>query len=126
MLAAGTLGLSAFGAVLAIAGAALQQVLGVAAASLCTVVFLVPGLYFLAFSRRLRSRDLALVHTAAFVKARDAIEVQELADELHVSREDAKRILRIAVQEGYVLGTFERDDRFVAERSAARGSEERR
>src|SRR5438093_1839874 len=85
LLAAGVLALSLASAILAAAGAALQQTLGVAASSLCAVAFLVPGLYFLGYSRRLRSCDLALVHTAAFVRSRDAILIRHLADELQVT-----------------------------------------
>jgi hypothetical protein len=125
-LAAGVLAVSFVGAVLAAAGAALQQTLGVAASSLCAVAFLVPGLYFLGYSRRLRARDLALAHTAAFVRSHEAIRVQDLADELKVPRADAERILRIAVQEGYLDGTFESGDRFVSEHGPVRPSQEER
>ena len=113
LLAAGVLALSLTSAILAAAGAILQQTLGVGASSLCAVAFLVPGLYFLGYSRRLRSRDLALAHTAAFVRSRDAIRIQDLADELQVPPGDADRILRMAVEEGYLEGTFESEDRFV-------------
>lgn len=126
LVAAGVLAVSLVGAVLAAAGAALQQTLGVAASSLCSVAFLVPGLYFLAYSRRLRSRDLALAHAAAFVRTRNTIRVQDLADELKVPRGDAERILRIAVQEGYLDGTFESGDRFVSERGPLRSAPEER
>lgn len=125
-LSAAALGISAGGAVLAIAGAALQQALGVAAASLCAVAFLVPGLFFLAYSRRLRVRDLALAHTAGFVRTRESIRIQDLADELKVPLQDAERILRIAIQEGYLTGTFESGDRFVSGPSPIRPPEAER
>ncbi len=124
LLATGVLALSLTSAILAAAGAALQQTLGVAASSLCAAAFLVPGLYFLGYSRRLRSRDLALTHTAAFVRSRDAIRIKDLADDLQVPREDALRILRIAVEEGYLEGTFESEDRFVPGRHPAPRSPE--
>src|SRR5439155_904957 len=82
------------------------RVLGVAAATLCAVLLLVPGLFFLAFSRRLASRDLALAHAASFAKGREAILIQDLADELRVPREAAMRVLQVAIQEGYLRGTF--------------------
>ena len=126
LLAAGVLALSLASAILAAAGAALQQTLGVAASSLCAVAFLVPGLYFLGYSRRLRSRDLALAHAAAFVRRRDAIRIQDLADELQVPRDAADRILRVAVREGYIDGTFESEDRFVPGRPPAPRSREER
>src|SRR5438046_6992916 len=107
LLAAGTLGLSGVGVVLAVAGAAFQQVLGVAAASLCAVLLLVPGLFFLAFSRRLASRDLALAHAASFAKGRDSIGIQDLADELQVPRAAALRVLQVAIQEGTSAGRSE-------------------
>ena len=126
LLASGVLALSLVGAVLAAAGAALQQTLGVAASSLCAVAFFIPGLYFLAYSRRLRSRDLVLAHAAAFVGSRDAIRVQDLADELQVPHGDADRILRMAVEEGFLDGTFESGDRFVSGRPRVQPSPEGR
>jgi hypothetical protein len=115
LVAIGTLAMSAIGAVLATAGAILQQALGALAASLCALVFVVPGLYFLAHARRLRARDVALAHAATFVRGHAAIRVQDLAEELRVAREDAERILRIAVREGFLRGRFEGTDRFVAD-----------
>ena len=126
VLAAGVLALSLTSAILAAAGAAFQQTLGVAASSLCAVAFLVPGLYFLGYSRRLRSRDLALAHAAAFVRSRDAIRIPELANELQVPPDDADRILRMAIEEGYLEGTFESGDRFVPGRPPAPRSREER
>ena len=113
-----TLTMSAMGAVLATAGAILRQTLGALAAALCAFVFVVPGLYLLTYARRLRSRDIALDHAATFVRGRAAIRVQDLAEELRVPREDAERILRVAVQEGFLRGRFEGTDRFVADPDA--------
>src|SRR5207247_8817375 len=73
----------------AAAGAVLQQLISVAAATLCAFLFLIPGLYFLGYARRLKARDLALVHAAAYATARGTIDVQDLATELSVSREVA-------------------------------------
>jgi hypothetical protein len=126
LVATGTLAMSAIGAVLATAGALLQQALGAIAAALCALVFVVPGLYFLVYARRLRARDVALAHAATFVRGRAAIRVQELAEELRVPREDAERILRIAVLEGFLQGRFEGTDRFVADPDAVRTAEESR
>ncbi|MGI0149881.1 MAG: hypothetical protein ACREDF_10175 [Thermoplasmata archaeon] len=120
MLATGALAIAGVAVVLAAAGAALQQALSAGAASLCAVLFFVPGVYFFGYSRRLRARDLVLVHAAAFAKGRDAIRIQDLAEELRVPREDAERILRIAVQEGHLRGRFEAPDRFVAQRPETR------
>jgi hypothetical protein len=114
-LAAGTLALSGVAIVLAVAGTALQAGLGVAASSLCAILFLVPGLYFLGHARALRSRDIALVHVAGLAARRASIRIQDLAEELHVSPVDADRILRTAVREGHLRGRFEGPDRFVAE-----------
>src|SRR5439155_17388949 len=99
---------------------AFLQVLGVAAAALCAVLLLVPGLFFLAFSRRLASRDLGLAHAASFAKGREAIRIQDLADELRVPREAAMRVLQVAIQEGYLRGTFRGSETFVAERTVQR------
>ena len=114
LLAAVTLAIAGGLVVLAVAGAALQQTMSVAAASLCAFTFLVPGLCFLAYGRRLRARDIALVHAAAFATARGTLEVEDLASELRVSREDAEKILRTAVREGHLAGDFDERGRFVA------------
>jgi len=118
-LGIGALAIAGLSAILALAAAALQQDLSVAAASLCAGLFFVPGLYFLGYSRRLRSREIALAHAASFATAREAIRIQDLADELRVPPKDAERILRIAIQEGHVRGRFEGRDRFVADRAEA-------
>lgn len=114
LLAAATLAMAGVAAVLAFAGAALQQALSVAAASLCAALFLVPGLYFLAYARHLRARDIALAHAAAFATARGTLEPKDLAAELRVPEADAGKILRTAVREGYLRGRFDERGRFVA------------
>lgn len=124
MLGVSALTIAGLSTILAIAGAALQQGLSVAAASLCAALFSVPGLYFLGYSRRLRSREIALAHAASFATARQAIRIQELADELRVPPKDAERILRTAIQEGHVRGRFEGPDRFVADPAEVGPSEE--
>jgi len=123
LLGAGTLAIAGLSTILAIAGAALQQGLSVAAASLCAALFFVPGLYFLGYYRRLDSREIALAHAASFATARPAIRIQELADELRVPPKDAERILRTAIQEGHLRGRFEGGDRFVADKSGRGPSE---
>src|SRR5204863_491578 len=75
---------------------------------------------FLAFSRRLASRELALAHAASFAKGRDSIGTQDLADELQVPRAAALRVLQVAIQEWYLRGTFRGRDTFVAERATER------
>lgn len=115
ILSIATLTIAAAAAILAVAGAALQQALGATAAALCAGLFLVPGLYFFAYQRRLRIRDLALEHVATFAVARGTMEVRDLAEELKVSREDADRFLRTAVREGHLHGSFDERGRFVAE-----------
>ena len=112
-----TLTIAAGAAILAAAGAALQQALSATAAALCAGIFLVPGLYFFRYQRALRVRDLALEHVATFAMARGTIEVRDLAEELKVSREDADRFLRTAVREGHLQGSFDEQGRFVAERN---------
>jgi hypothetical protein len=118
LLAATTLAVAGLAAILAIAGAAFQQALSVAAATLCAIVFLIPGLYFFTYAHRLRSRDLALVHTAAFANARGVLEVKELATELAVSPADAEKILRTAIREGHLRGRFDDRGRFVSDTPA--------
>jgi len=115
VLATVSLAVAVVAGILAGAGALLQQVISVAAATLCAFVFLVPGLYFLAYARRLRSCDLALAHAAAYAITRGTFEVSDLAAELSVSGEVATRILRTAVREGHLRGGFDERGRFVAE-----------
>ncbi len=104
---------------LAAVGAALLRPLSAAAAALCAIVFLIPGLYILAYARRLRARDVALAHAAAFAASHGALDVMDLAAELSVSKDDAERILRTAVREGHLHGRFDDRGRFVAEANAA-------
>jgi len=113
LLATVSLAVAGVGAIFAAAGAVLQQVISVAAATLCTLVFLVPGLYFLAYARRLNARDLALAHAAAYATARGTLDVNDLATELSVSGEVAAKILRTAVREGHLRGRFDERGRFV-------------
>ena len=68
-----SLALAGVGGILAAAGAVLQQLISVAAATLCAFLFLIPGLYFLGYARRLKARDLALVHAAAYATHRGAL-----------------------------------------------------
>ena len=105
--------------ILAAVGAALIQPLSAAAAALCAVVFLVPGLYILGYARGLRARDVALAHTAAFAISRGAFDLQDLASELSVSKDDAEKILQTAVQEGHLRGRFDDRGRFIAEARVA-------
>lgn len=115
VLATVSLSVACVAGILAGAGAVLQQVITVAAATLCSFVFLVPGLYFLAYARRLRTRDLALAHAASFAATRGTLEVSDLATELSVSKEEAMKILRTAVREGHLRGRFDERGRFVVE-----------
>lgn len=114
-LAIGALCVSGLAAVLAVVGTAFQQALSAAASILCSTLFLIPGLYFLGYSRRLRARDVALAHVARFAAGRDAIRIYDLADFLRVSPADAEKLLRTAVREGHLRGRFEDPDRFVVE-----------
>lgn len=118
-----TLGVSGMAGGLAVVAAVMQQGLGAAAAALCAFLFLAPGVVVLGFSRRLRARDVALAHTAAFVAARESVRIQDLADELRVPAADAERILQTAIREGHVRGRFEDPDRFVGDRPASPPSE---
>src|SRR2546430_6065115 len=99
LLATVSLALAGVGAVLAAAGAVLQQVISVAAATLCTLIFLVPGLYFLAYARRPQARDLALPHAPRFAPARGSPDVQDLAPDRSAAAEVARRTLRTATPE---------------------------
>ncbi len=113
IVSAAALAIAGGSAILAVAGAALQQTLSATAASLCATVFLIPGLFFFAYQRRFRARDLALAHVAAIARARGTLELNALADELRISREDAEKVLRTAVNEGHLRGTFDARGRFI-------------
>lgn len=115
ILAVLTLAISGVSIFLAIVGTVLQQPVGVAASGLCAVLFLVPGVYFFRYALRLRTRDIALAHVAAFASGRGSIRIEDLAEELHVPPGDAEQILRTAVREGRLRGRFVAPDRFVAE-----------
>ncbi len=121
LLSGVTLAIAGAATVVAAAGAALQQALSVAAASLCAAVFAVPGLYFLGYSRRLRSRDIALVHVAAFATEKRTFDTADLATELNVSKEDAERILRAAMREGHLHGRLDNRGRFVTDSTSGPG-----
>lgn len=113
LLGGTTLGVAATAATLAVAAAVLHEALSVAAGLLCSAVFLVPGLFLLAYARRFRARELALAHTASFASARRVLEVPELAAELKVSNAVAEKVLQTAVREGHIRGTFDPEGRFV-------------
>lgn len=119
-LAAGAIAVAAGAAALAIVGALAGQPTGAGAAALCAAAFLVPGLAFFNYSRRLRMRDAALDHVAVLAKEARVLDMDRLASHLGVSRADAEKILRRAVAEGHLLGRFDREDRFVPDGSACR------
>lgn len=121
VLGAATLALAAMAATLAAAAAVLRETLSISAASLCSAVFLVPGLYFLGYARHLRAREVALTHAAAFAETRRVLEVPDLAAELKISNADAEKILRTAVREGHLRGRFDPEGRFVSTREGDPG-----
>ena len=65
------------------------------------------------------SGHVALAHTAAFAISRGAFDLQDLASELSVSKDDAEKILQTAVQEGHLRGRFDDRGRFIAEARVA-------
>lgn len=107
VIASGAAGLAVF-------GAAVAQPLSSGATALCAAIFVVPGLVFLAYARKLTLREVALKHVAAIIESRGVLEMDALAEELSISREDAERILRTAIHEGHVRGTPDDRGRFVA------------
>ncbi|HKW42829.1 MAG TPA: hypothetical protein VJP06_01460 [Thermoplasmata archaeon] len=121
VLGATALAVAGIAGILAGAGAFLAQGLSVAAASLCAIVFLVPGLYFLAFARRLRSREIVLAHAAAFAATRPILVVADLAAELDISNAVAEKVLRTAIREGHLQGRFDSQGRFIASKESEPG-----
>lgn len=121
-MAATTLSLAGAAAILAVAGGLLGQILAAWASLLCSVALGVPGLYFLAYARHLRGRDIALAHAGRFARDRGTVDFNDLAAELHVSRDDAEKILRIAIREGHASGTIDDRGRFVSSEGASEES----
>ena len=119
LVAAVALAVGSVAGILAAVGAALIQPLSTAAAALCAILFLIPGLYILGYARGLRARDVALAHTATFAISRGAFDLQDLASELSVSKDDAEKILQTAVREGHLRGRFDDRGRFITEASVA-------
>ena len=119
VLATLSLSMASTAAILAAVGGLLGQTLAASASLLCAGVFGVPGIYFLGHVRRLAARDVALAHAGRFAQSHRVLDTADLASELHVSREDAERILRTAIREGYASGTFDDRGQFVAAESHA-------
>lgn len=109
-------------AVLALVGLAISQPQGAGAAAVCAAAFFVPGLAFFNYARRLRLREVALMHVAEFVEARGAVDADDIAEKLSVPRGDAEKILQRAVAEDRVRGAFDDRGRFVSERAKRCGS----
>ena len=99
---------------LAAAAGLLGQTLSAAAAGLCAVVLVVPGVLFLNQAYRLHLRQTAQSHVGMLVEDRGVVDMGALGKDLNVSAEDADRILRRAVREGHVQGDFDKTSRFVA------------
>lgn len=99
---------------LAVFAGVLGQALSAAAAGLCAVVFVVPGLLFLNQAYRLFLRRTALEHVGSVAEDRGIVDMETLGRDLNVSKEGAERILRKAVREGHARGEFDSDGRFVA------------
>jgi hypothetical protein len=106
---------------LALVGVALAQGIAAGAAAICSMAFLIPGLVFVRYGRRLRLREVALRHVREFVEARETTTKDTLAKDLSIPPVDAERILRQAVAEGLLTGMFE-EGRFVSAKATRCGS----
>lgn len=112
-LAGVTLGIAVGSASLAGAGAVLGDALAAGASSLCAVLFAVPGLLFLGRVRRIRAREGALAYVGDVGARRGVLRPEELAEEFRIPAQDAERILRKAVLEGYADGDVDDRGTFV-------------
>lgn len=101
-------------AILAGAGLAGSQWAASGSAALCAAAFFVPGAVFLTYGHRLHLRGIALRHVATFAGERGVVDMTSLAEEIHVPREVAERILRKAIAEDLVAGSFDARGRFVS------------
>lgn len=99
---------------LALLAGLLGQVLSAAAAGLCAVVFVVPGILFLNQAYRLFLRQTALRHVGGVAEGRGVVDMETLGRDLKVSGEEADRMLRKALREGHAQGEFDSDGRFIA------------
>lgn len=108
------LGAATTAAVLAAVALGLAHGFEAAAAALCAAVFVVPGLLFLRYWRRLAARDLALAHVAAIAEAAGVTDAKTLAKKLDLPEADAAKIVRIALREGRLRGELDANGRFIA------------
>lgn len=101
-------------AVLAIVAAVLSRGFEATAAALCAAVFLLPGLGFLRYWRRLYARDLALAHAAKVAEEAGVVDAKRLGEKLGVPEADASKILRMAIREGLAKGEVDDHGGFVS------------
>lgn len=92
----------------------LSEPFAASAAVLCALVFFVPGLFFLNEARRLRLREVALAHAAAFAKGRGIVDATTLGKELRVPAAVAEKILQKAIREGHIRGAVDARGVFIA------------
>ena len=84
------------------------------AAALCAVVFVVPGLLFLRYWRRLYIRDVALAHAAKVADEEGIVDARTLGRKLKVPEADAMKILTTSIREGHAKGELDERGRYVS------------
>lgn len=104
---------TAMAALLAILGLAFARPDASGASVLCAIAFFIPGLAFINYARQLRFREQLIGRVAALAQDRGVVGLDAFSREMGVKREDAEWLLRQAVAEGRINGSFEPDG-FVA------------
>lgn len=108
------LGTACTAAALMLFGFGLGHAFEGAAAGVCAAAFMVPGLLFLNYWRRLSNRDLALAHAAKLADEAGVTDGKALARQLDVPEPDATKILQTAMREGILQGEIDGAGRFVS------------
>ena len=113
-LAGGTLAIAVGSAGLAGTGAVLGDLLATAAAAMCAALLAIPGLLFLRRVRQIQAQEAALAYVGGVGVRRGVLRPAELAEEFDISSQDAAKILRKAVLEGYADGDLDDRGTFIA------------
>lgn len=109
-----TLAIAIGSAALAGTGTVLGATFAAGASALCAVLFAVPGLLFLGRIRQIRAREAALAYVGDVGGRRGVLDPAELAEEFDIPAQDAAKILKKAVLEGYATGDVDDRGTFVA------------
>ena len=77
------------------------------AAGICAIAFVVPGFVFFSMWRRLRAREMGLAQVGALLQSYRVVRVDEMAEKLRKSTEDAEQLIALAIAGGYARGRLD-------------------